>query len=255
MLWHKAWIETRWRFWIGLALLLCSAATSVLAYPQIVRLLPLGSRLEIGGELGRRVAEAIELSRTYRGYVWSHWFVQNLSQTFSLFAVLLGAGGLVSSPVHGAALFTLSLPVSRERIVAARAAAGLGELLGLAFLPSLLVPLLSPAIGERYPFGDALAHAACVFVAGTTLYSLTLLLSTLFGDVWRPVLLGVGAAIALAAAERLTPALSDYGVFATMTGETYFRGNGLPWLGMLACAAASAALTYGAAHSLARRDF
>ena len=37
MLWYKAWLETRWRFLIGLVLLVCSAAFIVLAYTRVMR--------------------------------------------------------------------------------------------------------------------------------------------------------------------------------------------------------------------------
>ena len=40
-----------------------------------------------------------------------------------------------------------------------------------------------------------------------------------------------------------------------MSGETYFRGGGLPWLGLLASAAVSAAMLYAAASNIARQDF
>jgi len=149
MLWYKAWLETRWRFLIGLALLICSAAAIVITYPKVVKLLPLVPSLEVSGEIGRRIRESAELSREYRGYVWSQWFRQNMAQSWTIFAVLLGTGGLLSQAAGGGALFTLSLPVSRKRLAGIRAATGLGELLLLAFVPSILLPLLSPAIGQR----------------------------------------------------------------------------------------------------------
>ena len=40
-----------------------------------------------------------------------------------------------------------------------------------------------------------------------------------------------------------------------MSGERYFRGDGLPWPGLLVSMALSAALFYGSALNLARRDF
>jgi hypothetical protein len=40
-----------------------------------------------------------------------------------------------------------------------------------------------------------------------------------------------------------------------MSVEIYFRGGGLPWLGLFASAAASAAMLYAAARNLARQDF
>ena len=64
MLWYKSWLETRWRFLIGLVLLMLSAATTVFSYPQVVKLLPMVPKIHLGGEIGRRVAEAIELAKT-----------------------------------------------------------------------------------------------------------------------------------------------------------------------------------------------
>ena len=55
MLWNKSWMETRWRFLIGLMLLILSAAGIVLAYPRMIKLLPLVPTVDGGGELGRRI--------------------------------------------------------------------------------------------------------------------------------------------------------------------------------------------------------
>src|SRR3984893_7609162 len=132
MLWYKAWLETRWRFVSGLALLMCSAAAIVLTYPEVVKLLPAASRLEVGGALGRRVAEGAALARDYRGYIWSQWLRESLRQLWVLFAVLLGTGGLLAQASGGGALFTLSLPVSRNRLIGVRAGTGLAESVGVA---------------------------------------------------------------------------------------------------------------------------
>ena len=35
MLWQKMWLETRWRFLIGLALMACSAGGVVFTYPHV----------------------------------------------------------------------------------------------------------------------------------------------------------------------------------------------------------------------------
>ena len=55
--------------------------------------------------------------------------------------------------------------------------------------------------------------------------------------------------------ELVVPALAPYGIFRVMSAERYFRGGGLPWPGLLACAAASAAMWCGAAINFARQDF
>jgi hypothetical protein len=251
MLWYKSWLETRWRFLIGLALLMCSAAALVFTYPRVRDLLPLAAPVEVSGELGRRIREAMDLARDYRGYVWSQGFQQNLSNLGTLFAVLLGTGGLMSG---GAALFTLSLPVSRRRLLGTRVAAGLAEWLVLAFVPALLIPLLSPAVGESYSAAAALAHGVCLFVAGTVFFSLAILLSTVFGDVWRPLLIALAIAAGLGTAEIFAD-LSRFGIYSVMSGGTYFHTGRLPWGGLFVSAGVSAALLYGALANIANRDF
>ena len=247
MLWYKSWLETRWRFLIGLALLMCTAALVVFMYPQAVKLLPLASNADVGGPFGARFVQAADLWRTYRGYVWSQWFTDNLANLLSIFAVLLGTGGLLSEASRGGALFTLSMPASRKRLLGVRAACGLGELLVLAFVPSLLLPLLSPVVGQSYGLGDVLVHSGGMFIQGAALFSATFLLSTVFGDVWRPLLIVLCGASLLGAWQ--------HGLFRILSAESYFRGEGVPWLGLLAIAAASATMLYGAVANISRRDF
>jgi ABC-2 type transport system permease protein len=255
MLWYKSWLETRWRFVLGLILLALSAASTVFAYPEVIKLLPLASNVDLSGEIGRRVAESAQLARSYRGYVWSQWFVQNMPQQWVLFAVLLGTGGLLSQASGGGALFTLSLPVSRSRLIGVRAAVALGQLLVLAIVPALLLPLLSPAIGQTYSVGDALVHAICMFVAGTVFFSLTFLLSTVFSDVWRPALIVLCIATALGLLEYMFRDLSRFSLYHVMSAESYFHGGGVPWLGLFASTVISAAAVYAAIGNIARQDF
>src|SRR5436190_3321438 len=112
MLWYKSWLETRSRFLIGLALLVCSGAATVFTYPKVHELLATVPSMDLRGPLGEKVREAAALASSYRGYVWSQWFGQNLIQLWTIFAVILGTGGLLSQMSGGGGVFTLSLPVS-----------------------------------------------------------------------------------------------------------------------------------------------
>src|SRR4051812_10718501 len=165
MLWYKSWLETRWRFVIGLAILMMSVIGTVFAYPRVEKLLPMVPALDDGSLVGQRLRAIADLSRTYGGYIWAQWARQNMVQMLSLFAALLGAGGLLSQGAGGGGLFTLSLPVSRDRLFGVRAATGLSELAVLAIVPSLLLPVLSPAVGQSFGIGAALAHGVCAFLA------------------------------------------------------------------------------------------
>jgi ABC-2 type transport system permease protein len=255
MLWYKSWLETRWRFLIGLALLTVLAVGTVAQYPAVVKLMPLARSIDTSGPLGRMIGDAVEVQRDYRGFVWWAWFRQNLTQIWTLCAVLLGAGGLLSKSSGGALLFTLSLPISRTRLIAVRSATAFAELLVLALIPSLAIPLLSPAIGQSYDLAPVIVHGVCLFVAGAVFFSLALLLSTVFTDVWRPLLIACAIAMLVALVEQVAGGSSRYGIFSAMTAETYFRQGALPWPGLLVSAAASAALLCGASINLARRDF
>jgi len=254
MLWHKSWLDTRWRFLIGFALMVCAAGFVVATYLRVKELLPLLPALNTSGVLGQKIREAAELQRTYRGFVWSQWFRQTPTQTGTLFAVLLGSGGLISQGSTGK-LFTLSLPVSRPELVGARAATGLAEWFAIALVPSLLIPVLSPSIGERYAVSAALVHGSCIFVGGAVFFSLAVLLSTVFDDGWTPGLIALAVAVVGGTIELGIVGPTRFGTFSVMTGENYFRTGAVPWSGLAVNAAVSAAMLYGAGMNLARRDF
>jgi hypothetical protein len=250
MTWYKAWLDTRWRFLIGLVVLAISACSLVLGYDDVLALLPLAPA-NAAGELGRRISEAAELARDYRGYVWSQWFRQNLVETWTIFAALLGAGSVLAGR---GAVFTLSLPVRRTDWLTARAAVGLSQLLVLAVVPSLVIPALSPAVGQRYAITEAVMHGLFVFTGGAVFFSLACLLSTIFAGVWRPLLIVLAVAFTLAAIEQVAGG-SWFGVFRLMSGESYFRGGAIAVAGLVTMAATAMALLYAAKVNLARQDF
>jgi hypothetical protein len=251
MLWYKSWLDTRWRFLIGLALLVVSACGTVFSYTSIQEMLPALEARELPGAIGEAVREELAGMRTYSGYVWSQWFEQNFSMLATIFAALLGSGGPFLS--GRGVLFSLALPVSRGRWVSARATMGLVQLLALGLLPSLAIVALSPLVGERFGAGDAIVHALCVFVVASVFFGVASLLSTVFNDVWRPLLLTCLLAFVAALAERVLP--NEYGLFNVMSAADYHGGGSLPWVGLSLSALLTAALLYSAAASTARRDF
>lgn len=253
MLWYKAWLDTRWRFAIGFALLVCGAWLAVFGYPRVARLVGVSPSLDTTTEIGRRLKELVDLSRGYRGYMWTQWFRQTATQMGTLLAVILGSGSLFS--YGGGDLYTLSLPASRTRLLWARAGVGCAEILLLAFVPALVIVVMSPAIGERYSVVAALVHATCLFIAGAAFFSLALLLSTSYSDVWRPMLIALAVAFVITLAEFGVPSFGPYSILRLMSGETYFRSGHVPWLGLAASTALSAALLAAAALNLTRRDF
>ena len=257
MLWHKAWLETRWRFISALLILTVLAGGNVYDYLATQRLLPrlnatTDSPVAEASGLAGAIREAIDLQKDFRGFIWFQAFRQTLTQMGVFFAVLLGCGGLLSESSRGSALFTLSLPVTRKQLLGARAGTGLAQLLAVAMVPPLVIPILAPSIGQQFTIIDALAHGVCLFFVGAVFFSLASFLSTLFGDIWRPLLIALGIACVIAVAQIFVPQL---GIYRVMSGESYFRTGSLPWAGFLTSAVLAMALLYGAAETLERQDF
>jgi len=162
MLWQKAWLETRGRFLAGLAISVIVGFGVIYDFRATERLLPLVRNMDPGaldttGPIGAAIKEGIAAQQTFRGFVWWQWYRQNLTYLVVIFGALLGAGGLLARS-GGATLFTLSLPVSRNRLIGTRAVIGLAELLAIAIVPSLVLPLLAPSIGQSYSVIDVMVH-------------------------------------------------------------------------------------------------
>ena len=256
MLWHKAWLETRWRFIIALLILTVLAGGNVFDYLATQRLLPAAASIKVPAAEATGIAgairDAIEIQKDFRGFIWYQTFRQNLTQMGVFFAILLGCGGILSESSKGSALFTLSLPVTRRQLIGARTGAGLAQLLAISLVPPLAIPILAASIGQHFTIVDALAHGICIFFVGAVFFSLAAFLSTLFADIWRPLLIAIAIACVIAILSTVIPQL---GIFSVMSGESYFKTGSLPWAGFLTSAVIATALLYSAAETLERRDF
>jgi ABC-type transport system involved in multi-copper enzyme maturation permease subunit len=254
MLWHKAWLETRWRFITALLILTVMAGAKVYEYVVTLRMMPLAESVVSGDNtpLGAAIREAVAVQREFRGFIWYNAFRDNLTQMGVLFAVLLGCGGLLSEAKKGSALFTLSLPITRRKLLKVRTVTGVAQCLAITMIPPLVLPILAPAIGQQFSVIDALAHGLCLFFVAALFFSLASFLSTMFADIWRPLLIALFLACMAAVVQFVAP---EFGLFRVMSGETYFKTGALPWAGFLTTAVLASALLYSAAETLERRDF
>ena len=192
MLWYKSWLETRWRFLIGLALLmLLGVRHRARPIPQVHEAAAAGAaRSTSSGEIGRRISEAAGAGARL--------------PRLRLVAVVPAEPAADVGAVRGAARHRR--PARRRRPAAGRCsrcrcrsrAAGCSACAPRPGSPNCwcsrscprcCMPLLSPAVGQSYGVGDALVHGACLFIAGAVFFSLAFLLSTVFSDVWRPLLI------------------------------------------------------------------
>jgi len=125
--------------------------------------------------------------------------------------------------------------------------------LALAFVPSLLISLLAPVVGESYSVTDALVHGALLFVLGSVFLAVAMLASAIVDDFGRAIVITAVAAFGIGYAELLLP--RGHGLFHALTGGAYFRAGALPWPELVLGVALTGALIYGAVAHLARRDF
>ncbi len=160
MIWYKAWRESESRF------LLSACTIAGLCFAFVVF-----------HEEGANIADR---SQTYAEYIWRIVYKGYLRELFVLLALLLGVGGLMRERDFGTATFTLALPVSRWRLVCVRATVGLTEVAMLSLLPALIIPALSPLMGEVYPFSEAVQFSLLWTLGGAFLFTIGFLASIFF---------------------------------------------------------------------------
>jgi len=166
MLWYKAWLETRWRF-----LFLIGSILLVWLEPVWMP------------ALGMKLPPSLPASRL--------WLALQLgSILLSLFAAIFLAGSGVNSQTtygltsgfHGSMLFTLSLPVSRRRLLFVRA--GLG-----AIQTSVLVAILAGLTLVQRPIAttapEALTYVMRAIICTMAVYALSVLLACLLDEMWQ----------------------------------------------------------------------
>jgi hypothetical protein len=161
MLWMKAWLETRWRFFFMLALGLLTIVMG-----------------EQGGGLGSP-ANAQNLML--------------LQAALSIFAAiyLAGAGIRTQSPfrlkagLHGSTLFTLSMPVSRLQLLATRAVLGLLETASVATLMIVLAWGLFPLVRGNSTSVDLLKLVLTAVICTSCFYFASVTVSTVLDETWQ----------------------------------------------------------------------
>jgi len=163
MLWYKGWLETRWRFLFFTGVMIVSCAA-------------FGSRApahEFPGNAG-----GVRYILYY--FVWP------------VMALLLAGAGINSQTVggtfqgvHPSMYFTLSLPVTRRRLVAVRAALGAVETLALIALSCGAAWAFTPLLRERGAVLPMLTYVAASTVGASVAYSASVLLATFLDEIWQ----------------------------------------------------------------------
>lgn len=232
MLFYKAWLESRTRFLLG-----------GVAIAGLVSLFVLMNQ-DVRVELADRNA-------TYSQYLWFAIYRGYLRNIFVVLIVLLGVGGLERERAYGTSGFTLGLPVSRWRLVATRAAVGVAESTIIAFVPAILLPLLSPLIHETYPWSQSLGFGVLWMVGGAIWFAMGFLASVLFNGEYSAPIAAVAFLFAYSIGVEL-PGVERYVVDV----HDLMQGLGPHGISTLAAVSVSAVILIALAGSTTqRRDF
>jgi hypothetical protein len=162
MLWQKGWLETRFRLLFSLGMLsLCSVSLHSIAPSTKTSVLL--------------------------------FLVTFISQAMVITVCAMQAGaGIDTQPtfqaakgLHGSTQFTLSLPVSRLRLLAVRTAIGWLETAGAIPVFLCVLWFVSPLLKSRTTPFALFEYAATLIVCASMLYFLSVLLATFLDDMWR----------------------------------------------------------------------
>jgi ABC-2 type transport system permease protein len=183
----------------------------------------------------------------YAKYIWVALFNYYLQGAWIFASLLLGFGGLRREETLGTSSYTLALPVERSALLWSRFVVGMAEGCTLGIAPALLVPLLSPLVHERYPFGQILLLAIMMIGAGLVFFSFGFCLSSFFGGEFTGPVVGLCVVGTYFFAVRVR-SLHRLSVLDVMSGEdvinriTYSIDGSIPWVGVLCSLLASAVL-------------
>jgi ABC-2 type transport system permease protein len=173
MLWYKAWRESRTRFAITAFTLIGFCLFAVLFQDH--------------DQAKRGFALPILRSGNYREHIYNLIY-GTAKGVFAILTIFLGLGGLLRERRNRAEIFTLSLPVSRVRLIGTQLVVGLSEMAVLSFLPALLVPSLSTFVRESYPVAEALHFSMLWFACGSIIFAAAFLMSAILsGEYTAPV--------------------------------------------------------------------
>jgi hypothetical protein len=160
MLWYKGWLETRIRLAIVLGF------TSFFLIFQYTH-----------AGTGKHPASAL---------------VPFLSIIAIWVCAFLAGAGIATQPafqatkgIHGSMLFTLSMPVSRLRLLAVRASIGWMETMAVIGLACFAIWLATPALRASVTPTEMVEYAATLFVCSLAIYLLSVFLATFLDEQWR----------------------------------------------------------------------
>lgn len=247
MLFYKAWLESRSRFFIGLIVIAALCCVFVLFH-----------------ELFRSRMQTTRGTLPYQDYIYLRVYGGFVRGIFLLVAIVLGLGGLNAERERNTLMFTLALPVRRGYLLATRAMTGLAEVATLALLPALLIPWLSAGAGQVYPAFQSWNFFVLWVVIGWVVFASAFLASCVLENDYSALTAALIAFYIYPLAVARTPFLRPYPLhihyIMNGTGMPYFDPRThsfvgpLPWTILGGVSLVSVALIYLASQLSVRME-
>jgi hypothetical protein len=212
MFWYKGWLETKFKL---LLMLGCMVFYLIVFY--LMR--------TIAAPPGARPASVFGLTATTFAVLLYTWLAGAGINTQPSFQATKG--------LHGSTLFTLSLPVSRLRLLTVRASIGWLEMAGAILAWCYGGWLILPVVRGSVSAVDMLEYVVALIVCVSSLYFLSVLLGAFLDDQWRMwiTLMASGALWMLCSFVRLPASVNV--VRAIMGESSPLVAHTMPWMAML----------------------
>jgi hypothetical protein len=205
MLWYKGWLETRWRLIIAFGWI---AWFLIAEYSR--------------GTKGPAGVAALSSGAMIIAVVIPMFFVGAGIATQPAFRMAKG--------LQGSTVFTLSLPVSRFRLLATRACLGWLVLAAAIGIMCCGMWVLFPVLRAATTGVKMLEYAGSLLVCGSGLYAIGVLLATFLEEQWRlwGNILVIGALWWLS--DKMAPAYAN--IFRAMNDGSPLIAHTVPWTAM-----------------------
>jgi hypothetical protein len=227
MLWYKGWLETRFRLLVALGIV---GVVLVTLYSN-------GLKGGIFALLGGAVFGV------------------------GLLSGLLAGAGITTQPavqatkgLHGSMFFTLSLPVSRSRLLAVRAGLGWLEMAGGIGMLCGGIWALFPMLRATTTAAEMLEYAGVLIICASGLYFISVLLATFLDDQWRMY----GSMMAFGAFWWLpnhAPLPASTNIFRAMVENSPLVAHTMPWTAMAFSLGLAVSLFFAALYVVRTREY
>jgi ABC-2 type transport system permease protein len=236
VLWYKAWLETRSRFLTSLATLTIFCAVFVGHAQGLIR--------------PEWTADCNRLLFVTQQFVVIMW---------TLAVVLLGMGGIVREKAIGTSSLTLSLPVSRARLLGVRAGVGVLEAIALGVVPWTTIFLVSSLARMPILISQVGFYVMLLVGGGLAYFAMAVLVSSLVeGEYTTPA---VAFGVVLLTAIAFDAWLRPFNLWRLVTGDyyidrhTYLLSGHFPWLGTFASLSVAGFMLLASVKVIQSREF